>query len=79
MYPEISAKQKFIWENSTVNFEKVSFNLIASFKNGIILSIYMLIQLAIKPSNPEATFFQSTKIQRFFENHLNPAMLEIIS
>ena len=78
MYPDISAKQKFNWENSTVNFEKISFNH-PLFKNGIILSIYMLIQLAINPSNPEDTFFLLSTKKRFFENHLNAAMLEIIS
>ena len=28
--------------------------------------------------NAEATFLQSTRMQRFFENHLNPVMLVFI-
>ena len=27
------------------------------------------------PSNAKVTFVQSTKMQRFFENHLNPVLL----
>ena len=30
------------------------------------------------PFNVEATFVQSTRIQRFFENYLNPVMLVFI-
>ena len=32
----------------------------------------------VNPSNAEASFILSTRMQRFFENHLNPVILEII-
>ena len=34
--------------------------------------------ILVNPPNAEATFVQSTGMQRFFENHLNPVMLVFI-
>ena len=41
------------------------------------LHLFVLIELVassirVNPSNAEATFVQSTRMQRFFENHLDP-------
>ena len=35
-------------------------------------------KVRIDPSNAEATFIQSTKMQRFFENHLSSVVLVFI-
>ena len=35
-------------------------------------------KLDINPSNSEATFIQSTRMQTFLENDINPVMMELI-
>ena len=40
--------------------------------------LHKLSSKIFNPSNAKATFIQSTRMQRFFENHLNPVMLVFI-
>ena len=43
-----------------------------------LLNCWLYWELHINPSNAKATFVQSTRTQRFLENHLNPVLLVFI-
>ena len=44
----------------------------------LFLMLFYDVNLTLNRSNAEATYFQSTRMQRFFENHANPVMLVFI-